>query len=353
MLASLARLGLEPQVVTFGVEDYRSYPANRLVRLSGPLEVMSVFEKKWRETVQVRPSAILVNGWELAVSTSRLCPGVPLAVALDTTPRLLLQQTRHLGPTLPRRVVAEAAECVYSSCFRRMSPGVRTWLPMSTWCRESLVAHYGVSASQCEVTFSPQPSAPQRQTESRNDRLLRALFVGNDFIRKGGHLLLDLLRGSARNVMHLTIVSNDPVVPELTKGLPVRVVAGLRTPSEVEPHYLEADILLFPSLRDQFGHVIAEAMACGVVPLVSDVGGVRDMVIPDTTGVLLPFRAPVAEWERAIQALHSDRARISRLADGARTHIQQSMSLFNLDHVMYKSMRSLGVTTLNEPSAIS
>ncbi|MBX9856521.1 MAG: glycosyltransferase family 4 protein [Gemmatimonadaceae bacterium] len=310
---------------------------------------MSVFQEKWKAAEPKAPSAILVNGWELAVSASRLCPGVPLAVALDTTPRLLLSQTRQLDTTLLKRVVAETAELVYSSLFKAMAPTVRAWLPMSTWCRDSLVRDYRVDSKLCQVTLSPQPIAPRKTEVDQESRPLRAVFVGNDFVRKGGQLLLELLRGSTRDIMHLTIVSNDPLVATMTDGLPVRIVSGLHSASEVQPYYLDADILLFPSLRDQFGHVVAEAMACGVVPLVSDVGGVRDMVIPGRTGVIMPFRSPALEWERAIRTLYSDRAHLALLSSGSRAYIQERMAISSLDHALYRTLDALGVTAKFHP----
>ena len=42
-----------------------------------------------------------------------------------------------------------------------------------------------------------------------------------------------------------------------------------------------ADVFVFPSLRDNGGGVVFEALAVGTVPVVVDFGGPGDIVLPD------------------------------------------------------------------------
>ena len=78
-----------------------------------------------------------------------------------------------------------------------------------------------------------------------------------------------------------------------------------------------AEAFLLPSRWEGFGNVVAEAMACGTPPLVSDCDfGPREIVEHDVSGVVLPVD-DVAAWAQAIDALVIDRNRRRRLAAGA------------------------------------
>jgi len=58
------------------------------------------------------------------------------------------------------------------------------------------------------------------------------------------------------------------------------------------------DLLLLPSWDEPFGTVVAEAMACGTVPLVTSEGGPREIVQDAVTGRVLPPRDAQA-WASA------------------------------------------------------
>jgi glycosyltransferase involved in cell wall biosynthesis len=70
-----------------------------------------------------------------------------------------------------------------------------------------------------------------------------------------------------------------------------------------------ADLLVSGSHEDTEGmsRVLYEAMACGVVPIATDIRGNRDAITPET-GILVPERDPVA-IAGAIKALQMDPAR--------------------------------------------
>jgi glycosyltransferase involved in cell wall biosynthesis len=57
--------------------------------------------------------------------------------------------------------------------------------------------------------------------------------------------------------------------------------------------------------------VLYEAMACGAVPIATDIRGNRDAVTPDT-GVLVPERSP-EDIARAVTALRSHPERLAAL----------------------------------------
>ena len=80
-----------------------------------------------------------------------------------------------------------------------------------------------------------------------------------------------------------------------------------------------ADVLLSGSYRDTEGmsRVLYEAMACGAVPIATDIPGNRDAVTPDT-GLLVPERSADA-IAHAVTSLRQHPERLAELrAQGAR-----------------------------------
>lgn len=64
---------------------------------------------------------------------------------------------------------------------------------------------------------------------------------------------------------------------------------------DIERAYHAADILVMPSVREAFGMVLIEAMACGLPVIATRLDGVTDTIVSDgDTGFLVPGRDPGA-----------------------------------------------------------
>ena len=85
------------------------------------------------------------------------------------------------------------------------------------------------------------------------------------------------------------------------------------------------DLLALPSMAEGFGLVLIEAMAAGVPVVATDVPGIRDVVLHDQTGVLVPVASPKA-LAGAIAALLSDPQRRATLAAAALTDVRRRFS---------------------------
>lgn len=160
-------------------------------------------------------------------------------------------------------------------------------IPYSSWTRDSLVHDYGVPAERVHVIPPGVDTTRWRpaQHRRRSDRV-RLLFVGGNFERKGGALLLEVfrhLRLHERAELH--IVTREPV-PQAS-GIVVH--RGLHNNSpELQALYQQADIFVLPTLADCFSWVAIEAMATGLPVITTAVGGIPDIVEHGRTGYLLP-----------------------------------------------------------------
>lgn len=91
-----------------------------------------------------------------------------------------------------------------------------------------------------------------------------------------------------------------------------------------------ADLFLLPSQTESFGLSVLEAMACGVPAIVSNTGGLPELVTHERDGYLLPIGDVGAMSEAAI-ALLSDKSRLATMKEAARN---TAMARFSSDRMV-------------------
>ncbi len=64
---------------------------------------------------------------------------------------------------------------------------------------------------------------------------------------------------------------------------------------DIIPLYSQAAIFVCPSIYEPFGIINLEAMACGTPGVATAVGGIKEVVVPEETGLLVPFDHPCPE----------------------------------------------------------
>lgn len=183
----------------------------------------------------------------------------------------------------------------------------------SNWARRSFVTDYGVPEDRTRVV-APGVDLTLWRLPTRNSTtgLPRLLFVGGDFERKGGKLLLEVYRQHFRNRCELDLVTRENVPEE--PG--VRVHRGLTAGSApLLELYRNASVFVLPTHGDCFSIASIEAMAVGLPVVVTSVGGISDIVEQDRSGFLIEPRDG-ASLRGALEALVGDAGK--RAAFGAR-----------------------------------
>ncbi|TMA71610.1 MAG: glycosyltransferase family 4 protein [Deltaproteobacteria bacterium] len=155
---------------------------------------------------------------------------VPYVVAMDGTPpwyaRNGLWYTVHrFDPrSLSARLKQELTRRVYAKAFHL--------LPLSWSCRQSLIDDYGIEPDR--ITVVPPGIdlatyvAPDRQGRSEAGRRLQLLFIGADFTRKGGDLLVKLAQEPAFEDVQFNFVTHAYKGPAAKN---IRVFEGITTNS--------------------------------------------------------------------------------------------------------------------------
>jgi glycosyltransferase involved in cell wall biosynthesis len=259
---------------------------------------------------------ILLFGWEFLLSIPTPLNFLPVIAGMDSTPALI----RGVGPAQTpwlKRVPRHILRVHYDRCFSAATTGVCAFMPVSEWCASSLIRHYGVSPDRVSIAHIPIDLERWRPAQGSRQPRLRLLFVGNDFVRKGGVFLLDLFRRHLSSFCSLTIVSHDRAVGQLTLPDGVRWLGGVERDS-LPDTFRSADIFVFPTEFEAYGYVLAEAAASGVPSVAKATGGVPSAVCDGVSGIVLSEDSTMEQWAHAIKRFHTDRLYLEAMSRSSR-----------------------------------
>ena len=166
------------------------------------------------------------------------------------------------------------------------------------------------------------------------DAPLRLIYIGRLVPGKG---LLETIEGLrlARSQgvnARLVIAGNGPEEPRLRQytreaGLTREVTFVGAAYGELKAQLLaQADALALPSYTEGLPYSLLEAMAAGVVPIVTPVGAIPDVVTDGEQGLLVAPRDAGA-IAQAIAKLAADRALLVRMSAACRKHIAIAYSI--------------------------
>jgi glycosyltransferase involved in cell wall biosynthesis len=163
-------------------------------------------------------------------------------------------------------------------------------------------------------------SCRSENPEARNAPIIGA--VGRMVPEKGQTYLIDAVwRIKPQRPELLCLLAGDgPLLEQLERkaaelGLS-EVCHFLGIQENILQFYQMLDILVLPSLREPFGLVILEAMACGVPVIATDAGGPRDIIVDGYNGLLVPAKNP-EKLAEAIERLLRDRELALKLRQNA------------------------------------
>jgi glycosyltransferase involved in cell wall biosynthesis len=227
-------------------------------------------------------------------------------------------RSARIAPGLGERLLGGVVESREAAFYRQRATAV---IAPSHRVREDLARHYGRKDGVTVVPHGFPPSVTgDREAARRRFQLphkgLVALYAGD--ARKGLDVALKAV--AAVDGVRLLVVSRSDLAPFQahagTRGIAERVwwVQGL---PELSAAYAAADVLLHPTIYDAFGLVVAEAMAHGLVPVVSDQAGVAELLTDRVSGWVVRPRRP-EESAAALRTLAQDPTLRATLAAQAR-----------------------------------
>jgi glycosyltransferase involved in cell wall biosynthesis len=186
------------------------------------------------------------------------------------------------------------------------------------------------------------------------------LFVGKDWIRKGGDVAVEAVRCLNASGLKARLHVVGAEVPGDVSPEQVRQY-GLLDKSKPEELQLlkrlftEADAFILPSSSEGYVISVLEAAAFGLPTLAYDADGVRNAVVDGRTGLLFPLGSPAEVFADAVRSWQRQPATYEVLARGARRHYETSANwrscVSTLMECMEKSLRILNLKREFRPSS--
>jgi len=228
--------------------------------------------------IHTQVPALLAQAWMKRIAT---------VVSLDATPLQIDEMSVQYNHRSSSERVERWKFEINRRCFLRADQLV-AW---SEWTRDSLVQDYGIRSESVTVIapgvdFSRWGIA--RPDKDVADHPVRVLFVGGGLERKGGLLLLEAARrlradpGVPEFEVHLVTGTEVPDEP----GIVIHNAMTPNSPALVEL-YQKCDIFCLPTLGDCLPLVLAEAAACSMALVSTNVGAISEVVRNGDTGVLI------------------------------------------------------------------
>lgn len=257
---------------------------------------------------------------------------VPAPYAIYTDNTMALTQ-RHYPPfaPLPRRMIRE-----WTAFEAEVCRGAAAVFTLSDFARRSVVDDYGcppdrvlaVGAGANHLTGSLEPG----QTRGP-----RALFVGNDFERKGGRILLEawpIVRRSLPTAELVIVGPRRDPAPGFGAGV---TWLGRLGRTEVAAQYGSASAFVLPSLFEPWGLAFVEAMGYGLPCIGTECCAMPEIIDDGVTGVLVAPGAPAPLAATLIDLL-ADPSKAASLGQAGHARV---LERFTWTHVVDRMLAQL------------
>jgi glycosyltransferase involved in cell wall biosynthesis len=196
--------------------------------------------------------------------------------------------------------------------------GASRLLPWSSWTADSLVKDYGVDARRIEVVPPGVDTERWHPGETAENGPVRILFVGGDFYRKGGEILLQAFEQLPAGSAELALVTRS-----ILDQKPGIVIHNNMKPNSAEliALFQSCHIFVLPTSAEAFGIAAIEASASGLPVIATRIGGLVDIVADGKTGFLVP-EADTNALSARLKLLVEDRALRQRLGQAAHKRVE-------------------------------
>lgn len=210
--------------------------------------------------------------------------------------------------------------------------------------RQWLIAHGApgntIEVRRCAIdTETWRPDATARATARTElgvaDETPVIVFVGRMAAVKRPHIFAETLNEVARQGVSFAAFAvgageelNRLRLAVRAFGLTESITLLGQLPSDATRRVMQAaDILLLPSAMEGLAVVLIEAMALGVVPVVSRVGGQHEIVAPDAGYLVAPGPGDVGRYAEAVKTLATSPKLRSAMAIAARRCVEPAFSM--------------------------
>ncbi len=276
---------------------------------------------------------------------AKLCYGVPLVVTTHSLEPLRPWKREQLGRGY------DASSWVEKTAIE-MADAV---IAVSEETKVDVLKHFDVDESKIEVVYNGINLDQYRKTENtsvlddygidKNKPFV--LFVGRITRQKGIIHLVNAIKYIDKETQ-IVLCAGAPDTKEIAKEMEAAVaeakkdrnnifwIEKMLDKADVIQLYSHAAVFCCPSIYEPFGIINIEAMACETAVVASAVGGIKEVVAPMETGLLVPVeqqqKAPFEpidpeqfsmDLAEGINTVISDKALQNKMAKNGRQRVEE------------------------------
>lgn len=232
------------------------------------------------------------------------------------------------------------------------------------WAAESAIRHYGIDPDRvAEIPFGANLGHANRREDVEKwieQRIeadpVRLLFVGKEWERKGGDLVLETaawLQQRGLNV-RVDVVGCQPRVRlHHTLDTHWHGLLNAHHPGQskaLAALFEKAHFLFVPSRAEAFGMTFCEGNAFGVPAVTTATGGISDIVRNEVNGLALPPGSPASVYGEWIAEHCADSARYVRLASSSFREFETRLNWNTHCRTFLARVNAMSTPTQAEPA---
>ncbi len=246
------------------------------------------------------------------VQIAHLKTKVPLCYYCDTTVSLMVDYYKSSDDFSKKSLM------ISNSIEQLAIENSATNVFPSLWACESAKKDYGSRQTFLVKMGANIDEDPKSEDLVRSyDNEINILFVGVDWDRKGGPIILEtleLLNSKGYNISLTVVGCNPPKSHPKMKVIPFLDKNKEKDSKKLDQIYKKAHLFFMPTRAECYGIVFCEANAYGLPVIGTDTGGVSSVIENGINGYILPINANCTDYFKLIAALIDDSKRFESLA---------------------------------------
>jgi len=212
--------------------------------------------------------------------------------------------------------------------------------------RESLITDYGVNKDKViKVGYGLTLENLPEFEKTYDGKTI--LFVGMDFERKGGYVLLEAFKKVKEKILNsrLIIIGPNPEIYKINQP-GVESLGMIRDRKITEEYYKQASIFVMPSLCEPFGLVFLEAMGYKLPCIGTNIDAMPEIIENGKTGILVSPNNCNELADKTILLL-KDNSLMKQMGDNAYVSLQQRFNWQNVTGIIDINLRNYLLTIKN------
>nr|WP_321222262.1 glycogen synthase [uncultured Psychroserpens sp.] len=234
---------------------------------------------------------------QFAGIVSKLCYGTPLVVTTHSLEPLRPWKREQLGKGY------DASSWIEKTAIE-MADAI---IAVSEETKNDVLKHFNVQEQKIKVIYNGinleeyKPTSDTSALERYNVDITKpyVLFVGRITRQKGIIHLINAIKHIDKNTQ-VVLCAGAPDTKEIELEMQESVakvqenrdnviwISEMLNKKDIIQFYSHADVFCCPSIYEPFGIINIEAMACNTAVVASAVGGIKEVVVHNETGLLIP-----------------------------------------------------------------